>query len=181
MVVQTARVANVLDATRQVFDPEIRSGRHLDASMLESRVLYRASPIDAAPIEAQEPTVDAVDAELPLGDLLDFGQPDGLEAHAAYAAASDDATGAASLDGDGDYDTSPGSHETRHELVFIDAAAQDYQQLLNDLVEERENGRGIDVLLLDADRDGIEQISQALANYDQIDAIHFVTHAAKVP
>lgn len=63
----------------------------------------------------------------------------------------------------------------RRELVVIDAAATDYQQLIDDLGTQSD--RQLDVIVLDAQRDGIEQISEWLSEHDDVDAIHIVSHA----
>ena len=66
--------------------------------------------------------------------------------------------------------------EVRRELVFVDTSAEDYEQLLEDLLSNADPTREIYVEWLDSSRDGIEQISQVLNNYDNLDAIHVVSH-----
>ena len=39
-----------------------------------------------------------------------------------------------------------------------------------------DDDRSFEVIILEADRDGVEQISQALADRQDLDAVHFVTH-----
>ena len=62
------------------------------------------------------------------------------------------------------------------ELVFVDARIHDYQQLVDDLLACGQDGRQIQVIVLDSNLDGIAQISQALAGYQALDAVHFVSH-----
>ena len=64
----------------------------------------------------------------------------------------------------------------RNELVIIDSRAPSYQQLHNDLIKAQQQGRNIHVVILDAHRDGIEQINEALQSYHKLDAIHIVSH-----
>jgi hypothetical protein len=64
----------------------------------------------------------------------------------------------------------------RRELVFVDSGAEDYQQLVKDLIATSEDGRQLEVVLLDSNRDGVEQISEVLAGYSDVDAVHFVSH-----
>ena len=65
----------------------------------------------------------------------------------------------------------------RHELVFVDTGVHDYRQLLDDLLANPNDGRQVDVILLDPNRDGVEQVTQALAAQAQpVDAMHFITH-----
>ncbi len=62
------------------------------------------------------------------------------------------------------------------ELVIIDSRAPNFQQLHNDIIHAQQQGRDIQVVVLDAHRDGIEQISEALTRYNQLDAVHIVSH-----
>ncbi|MCK5191777.1 MAG: DUF4347 domain-containing protein, partial [Methylococcales bacterium] len=67
----------------------------------------------------------------------------------------------------------------RQELVFIDTDVENYQQLLNDiLAQDGDTERNIEVILLDNQSDGIEQISEALANYQNLDAVHLISHGS---
>jgi len=58
--------------------------------------------------------------------------------------------------------------EGRQELVFVDTRVPDYQQLIDGM------GSGVEVVRLDATRDGIEQILQTLAERYEIDALHLI-------
>ena len=51
-----------------------------------------------------------------------------------------------------------------NEVVFVDAAVDDIQSYLGELKP------GIEVVILDADRDGVEQIAQVLGNRNGLDA-----------
>ncbi len=66
----------------------------------------------------------------------------------------------------------------RQELVFIDTDVDNYQQLLNDILKQSDAERNIEVILLDNQRDGIEQITEALANYQNLDAVHLISHGS---
>ena len=68
------------------------------------------------------------------------------------------------------------SSSVRNELVIIDSRAPNYQQLYNDLIKAQQEGRNIHVVILDAHRDGIEQINEALTSYNKLDAVHIVSH-----
>ena len=60
------------------------------------------------------------------------------------------------------------------ELVFLDAGIDDFEMLLHDLL-----GRGVEVRVLDAERDGVEQIGEILAAYDRnLDTVHLVSHGS---
>ena len=64
---------------------------------------------------------------------------------------------------------------SRHEIVFIDERVTDIQSLLDDLAEPHETVV-FDVVMIDVTRDGVEQVSEALAEWTDLDAVHFVTH-----
>jgi hypothetical protein len=66
--------------------------------------------------------------------------------------------------------------QRRNELVFIDAGAPNYQQLVDDLTRAVDQGRNIEIVVLDSDRDGIEQITEALNRYRNLDAVHVISH-----
>src|SRR4028119_147145 len=55
-------------------------------------------------------------------------------------------------------------------IVFIDAAVADYQTLLDQVK------LGVEAIVIDSHRDGVEQISEVLANRTNISSIHLVSH-----
>ncbi|MEA3207025.1 MAG: hypothetical protein QOE70_82 [Chthoniobacter sp.] len=67
----------------------------------------------------------------------------------------------------------------RQEIVFIDTGVENYQELVKDLEQQRAAGRPVEVVLLDANRDGLTQISAALAGRSDIDAVHFIGHGSE--
>ena len=66
----------------------------------------------------------------------------------------------------------------RQELVFVDTDTQDYQLLLDDLLNNQSDDRQIEVILLDNELNGIDQISEVLASRGDLDAIHIISHGA---
>ncbi|MEX2138898.1 MAG: tandem-95 repeat protein [Pirellulales bacterium] len=66
----------------------------------------------------------------------------------------------------------------RLELVFIDPDIENYEQLLNDVLNASAEGRRLEVVMLDAARDGMTQIGQALAEHEGVDAVHLLAHGA---
>ncbi len=66
----------------------------------------------------------------------------------------------------------------RHELVFVEGNVPDYQQVLDDIRSQAREGTQVDVVLLDARRDGIEQISEVLATQRDLDSVHIISHGA---
>ena len=58
-----------------------------------------------------------------------------------------------------------------HELIVVDTAAHDSDQFVEDLLSRADRSRGLEVAVLEAARDGIEQISEVLAGYEDPDAV----------
>ncbi|MGB5441572.1 MAG: DUF4347 domain-containing protein, partial [Gammaproteobacteria bacterium] len=65
---------------------------------------------------------------------------------------------------------------TSTELVFVDAGVADYDRLLADLVAQNNAEHRIEVYVLDGKRDGIEQITEVLGAYSDLDAVHIISH-----
>ncbi len=66
---------------------------------------------------------------------------------------------------------SPG--ETPTEVVFVDPTVPNYLELLNGM------DPNIEVIMLDGEADGIEQIASALSGRTGIDAIHIISHGTE--
>lgn len=66
------------------------------------------------------------------------------------------------------------------ELVIVDTSVEGYQQFVDDILGNTENqnaaSRDIEVVLLDADQNGVDTIAELLTNYGDIDAMHIVSH-----
>ena len=67
----------------------------------------------------------------------------------------------------------------RSELVFVDSGVEDHQALLADLQSADSNTRELEVVLLDSERDGIQQISEILEGREDLDAVHIVSHGTE--
>ena len=65
----------------------------------------------------------------------------------------------------------------KRELVFINDNVTDYEQLIADL-QGGDDNRIIETVLLDSDRDGIEQVSEILADRSDLAAVHVITHGS---
>ena len=66
--------------------------------------------------------------------------------------------------------------DARRELIIIDAGVTNYQPLVEDLLANSDESREMEVFVLDRERDGISQISDVLAEYQDLDAVHIVSH-----
>ncbi|MCU7886615.1 MAG: DUF4347 domain-containing protein, partial [Candidatus Thiodiazotropha sp. (ex Lucinoma annulata)] len=70
------------------------------------------------------------------------------------------------------------SEVTSQELVIIDPSTPDYQSLVDDLISQNGNGRSFEIVLLDSAGDGIEQINDILDAYQDLDAVHILSHGS---
>ncbi|WP_319287850.1 DUF4347 domain-containing protein, partial [Desulfosarcina sp.] len=67
--------------------------------------------------------------------------------------------------------------EIRKELVVVNENVADYQQLIDDL-QGGDANRIIEVVVLESDRDGIDQVSEILSERSDLAAVHFISHGA---
>jgi len=155
-----------------------KSSRRLELAELEDRILYSASPLlvealvgvddvgtDPSPELSDEfalfePT-DQNEFPIRADDVVAAGEDTAIEAQVAAAVVEA---------GGNPHETAPS------ELIFVDTAMDDYQQLVADLLAERDVDDPVEVILLDADRDGVEQITDQLAQYDDLDAVRILSH-----
>jgi hypothetical protein len=64
------------------------------------------------------------------------------------------------------------SFQTVQVLAFIDSSLTDYQSLMAGTLP------GVEAILLQADKDGIEQITEVLGNRPDVTTVHLVSHGA---
>jgi VCBS repeat-containing protein len=62
------------------------------------------------------------------------------------------------------------------EIVFIDTSVADSASLINDLNQQAQQGRALEIVLIEPKQDGITLITETLANRHDISAIHLVGH-----
>lgn len=89
--------------------------------------------------------------------------------------ASDDTSATDSPGQEGPWQESPGLYSST-EMVLVDPSVGDYHSLLESLRSSSDNPTQYEVHVLDASRDGIEQISSLLQDREGIDALHLVAH-----
>ncbi len=63
-----------------------------------------------------------------------------------------------------------------HEIIFVDTGVDNYQVLVDDLLSNTDSNRVFEVVLLNSNQNGIEQISDTLLNHDELDTIHIISH-----
>jgi len=82
-----------------------------------------------------------------------------------------------------------GTQLLRRELIVVDPSVANYEELLSDITQrdeeivqrdeetvQRDGGTRYRVLILDPDRDGVEQISEALNDMGAVHALHLISH-----
>ena len=69
--------------------------------------------------------------------------------------------------------------EPLREVVFLAANTPDLDALLADLRNESDPNREFTAILLDLDRSGIDQITAALSNLQNVAAVHIVSHGSE--
>ncbi|MFM9912174.1 MAG: DUF4347 domain-containing protein, partial [Methylophilaceae bacterium] len=67
---------------------------------------------------------------------------------------------------------------TSNEIVFVNTDVQNYQALVNNITQNADSTRNIQVVLLDSHQSGIDQISAALQGQHDISAIHLIAHGS---
>ncbi|NOY71737.1 MAG: DUF4347 domain-containing protein [Gammaproteobacteria bacterium] len=68
--------------------------------------------------------------------------------------------------------------EIRHELVIVNSNTPNFQSLVDGLLKQQNNERQFDVLILNNNQNGIEQITTALSNYQNLDAVHLISQGS---
>lgn len=151
-----------LDQTACLLQSDMPMVRRLNAEGLEDRILMSASPA----VAVAETPLDGPTAQPSLDEVLqaiapeDGVTPETVDLAAFSTAAVESASPAIQV----------------RELMFLDPHAADLERLIDDLNQQRIAGRAIDLVMLDDWRDGVDQISDALSHYSQLEAVHVISH-----
>ncbi|MDG1893656.1 MAG: DUF4347 domain-containing protein [Fuerstiella sp.] len=132
--------------------------RPLLVTALEERVLMSASPLA---VVAAAPEANADASQLTDQQMLGVGSDLVLPEPSASTETADSPADA---------------HEL--EVVFIDSSISDLDQMIADLQSEdtSDDNRALEIVVLDSQQDGIAQMTSALLNYRDIDAVHVISH-----
>jgi len=117
---------------------------------LETRTLYSADIISAA--------LD------PASDIEIADQNDSVQHWLANA--------------DSDVADEQGLQHQRLEIVFIDQSTPDFQLLVQDLTSNSSKTSHYEVVVISSSEDGLALITETLANYRDVDAVHLVSHGS---
>ena len=121
---------------------------------LEQRLMFdAAAAATAAEVKSEQVAQDQAEAAVsaePSADSTTAEQADSQEFLQAIASYT------------------PGESTT--EVAFVDPTVPDYQELLAGM------DPNVEVIMLDAGKDGVQQIAESLAGRSGIDAIHLISH-----
>ena len=67
----------------------------------------------------------------------------------------------------------------QHEIVFVDVRVKDYALLVNDIKNQVDATKTIDVILINSQEDGLQKIADTLAGKTDISAIHLIAEGNK--
>ncbi|MEQ1829122.1 MAG: DUF4347 domain-containing protein, partial [Pirellula sp.] len=158
-----------------------RNPDDVDGVLLEDRILYSATPLGIFDpgVEVSGETEGIPQGYTPEGFeslLIDF-----KNAIAEMGSQESAQSGIEDLAGTSVTEKAPAGMLTlesvRHELVFVQEGTADVDALLADLSKDRPDVE-FDVHILDRLENGFEQIDTLLSRYDDLDAIHIVSHGA---
>ena len=196
----TNRVQTIVDEVLHLLQKESQSGfqKHsvsaVQAARLEERILMSASPM-AIIAEGAAQTMDAgvavmeASVDLSTGADVEFevlleeettGDSTDNEGYSAILGSSTiSVSSAIATDDENQFEANPEDTDldapaaSGPELIVIDYRVQDADTLLENLLRD---GRDIRLLRLNADSDGLRQITEKLAQVGNVSAIHLLTH-----
>ena len=160
-----------------------RANRKVKLRQLEDRVLMSASPAGAEAAampeadQAQQQTTSSEESA-GSGDNQEFVLASQSRGESARVGAEEEQSRSSQADAS-TIVAAPGaeaSEEARHELIFVDTGTEDYRQMVDDLLGNADETRVLEVVLLDHEADGIQQITETLKNHGELDAVHIVSH-----
>ena len=68
------------------------------------------------------------------------------------------------------------TQEQRQEIVIIDESVADFQTFIDDLQSSSDPSTTFEIVLLDNNSDGVERINEILSKYNDVDALHMISH-----
>ena len=131
---------------------------------LEPRLLHSADPLSAS---VSSIAGELEDASSSIVEYVDGSGP--LEVELISGATHPS----------GGSDRPYAGEEVRLELVFVDTGVEGYEQLLTDLEGADPVERFLEIVLLDHQRDGVDQISESLREHADVDAVHILSHGSE--
>ena len=151
----------------------------LNVAKLETSVLYSAAPIGEVPQDQEAAAAAEGDSSFAetLHGLAAWAH--GQQADLFSVADLPDAFDGSHLQAD-EFITSWQAVELAaelevqppKELVFVDASADGFETLVADLMQRKEAGDVVTIVMLDSETDGVQQITRTLQQQHDVDAVH---------
>jgi len=153
-----------------------RQRRKIVFEALEPRMLLSADSGVSSSDFLQNPDILPVVA--PISDEYDI-----ITADSEVPAAADDVSIPEASTSEAAVAADSVSQQFSREIVIIDPVVQDYQSLIDQITSVESvaggaDGSAYEIIVLDAGRDGIDQISEILARYQDVAAVHIFSHGA---
>lgn len=156
----------VLSSVRDGFSNDTDAAlKPVEITQLEQRILMSASPMAVVADAPPESNID--DCSCP-------SQNPGIDAAETLSGETHPNSGYGTATDEGVHPTDISAIQVTVELVVIDPAADDWEQLVADI--QSQTDRNFDVLVLDPHQDGIAQITDRLQELSDVSAIHLVSH-----
>ncbi len=148
------------------------------AIQLEDRVLLSVSP--AALVVEADPGQQQLESDSAAAAIAEAGPHDAAEANQNPADEVRTAADALALLDALQDDLLPAAQQEqwRYEIVFLDSSVADAERLLDDL-RAQDGRRDLEIVQLDSQRNGLAQITEALAQRQDVDAIHILSHGTQ--
>ena len=150
---------------KQRVTSDLKTSHRIHAYELEPRVLFSASPI---PVEMTE-GIDMNEVGHELLEMSDLQAAEDANLAFGFQETDDDPF-------DGLAESFGGETTLKNEFVFVDDSVADHQWMSEQLQQEYPDAN---VVILDSSRNGIEQISNALAESQHVSAVHFISHGSE--
>ena len=116
-------------------------------------------------------TLYSVDPFLGLIDTDELSQQSFIEANLIESSSSDIQTNVPQAEIE--------TNNIRHELVVIDSNVTNHSQLLKDILVNQDPSKVFSIVVLNNEENGIQSISDQLANYTDLDALHIISHGTE--
>ncbi|MEM8912722.1 MAG: DUF4347 domain-containing protein, partial [Planctomycetota bacterium] len=140
---------------------------------LEDRVMLSGEGLEGA--DVPQPDAELVEAMMTEIDVAAAAIDASLSVDGETTPVANDPAGQESVV-DPTESTNPIDPADPVEVIFIDAAVDNADQLLDDLRDDRDAATQWLIVYLDAETNGIDQITEFLATQSSIDAIHILSH-----
>ncbi|MEL7498301.1 MAG: Ig-like domain-containing protein [Planctomycetota bacterium] len=148
----------------------------IEAIELEDRVLYSAAPLPVDVIEVPESMEDVhstSDLDQTLFESTDYsilGQGFDFEEHTTVLdELSDQLSELEQVEFD---------YDSPIELVFIDETVPGFEALVENIQNRHQDQSPTEIIMLEPQRDGIRQVTEVLSRYENVGAVHVVSHGS---